>query len=345
MAILSKSEIRQEISLGDITMLRRLRNSRRADGAIVAIIAASLIVLAIVALIVLVPVKTLTYDQTQSVEKKQGVNTMELSLNADIADVHLYYEDLANSSIEVRVQAKAQVSILDQSTNIMKFTVTSSVSGNKLLVNVLTDLADWLAMGPWSTVNVTAVMDKSLFDSASVNTGTGSIWLTAHEGSHVNATSLRTSVGDVTVNLHPGAIIGGSMSATTTTGMITLECDEAEVAANVAFAFTDTTGSINAKIVQLANMEHNLSVQASTVTGSITYAVEIAGTNGGQISASTNLGKVNVVRSEGFNTVTNGPTNLQSTNYPGHGNVVAVLQTNLGQVNVDAAYAVSLGAA
>jgi hypothetical protein len=266
---------------------------------------------------------------------------MELSLNADIADVHIYYEDLANSSIEVRVQAKAQVGVLDQSTNIMKFTLTSSISGNKLLVNVLTDLADWLALGPWTSVNVTAVMDKSLFDSASVNTGTGSVWLTAHEGAHVNATSLKTSTGDVTINLHPGAILGGSMGATTSTGTITLECDEAEVAANAAFALTDSTGSINAKIVQLGNMQHNLSVQATTVTGSIGYTVEIAGTNGGQISASTNLGKVNVIRAEGFNTATNGATNLQSTNYPGTGNVVAVLQTNLGQVNVDAAYAVA----
>jgi hypothetical protein len=321
-------------------LIKKLRNSRSAAGAIVAIIAAFLIVVAIIAVIVLVPVKTLTYDQTKTVEKKQGVNTMELTLNADIAEVHLYYEELHNSSIEVRVQAKAQVGILDQSTEIMKFTLSSSVSGNKLLVNVLTDLSDWLALGPWTSVNVTAVMDKSLFDYASVNTGTGSVWLTAHEGTHVNATSLRTSTGDVTVKLHPGAILGGSMGVTTSTGTITLECDEAEIAANAVISLADTTGSITANVIQLAHMEHNLSVQATTVTGSVNYAVEIAGTNGGQISASTNLGKVNVVRSEGFNTVTNGATNLQSVNYPGTGNVVAVLQTNLGQVTINAAYAV-----
>ena len=321
-------------------MLKRLRYSRHAVATIVAIVAALLIIFAVVAVIVLVPVKTLTYDQTKSVEKKEGVNTMELTLNADIAEVHLYYEELHNSSIEVRVQAKAQVGVLDQSTNIMKFTMTSSVSGNKLLVNVITDLADWLALGPWTTVNVTAVMDKSLYDYASVNTGTGSVWLTAHEGAHVNATSLRTATGDATVKLHPGTILGGSMAISTTTGMVTLVSDDIEVATNAVISLQDTTGAINAEVIQLGHMSHNLSVQMTTVTGSLTYIVEIAGTNGGSISASTNLGKVNVVRSEGFVPGANsGSTNLQSIYYPGTGNVIAVLQTNLGTVILNAAYA------
>jgi hypothetical protein len=321
-------------------MLKMLKDSRRAVATIIAVVAALLIVLAIVAVVVLVPVKTLTYDQTKSVEKKEGVNTMELTLNADIAEVHLYYEELHNSSIEVRVQAKAQVGVLDQSTNIMTFTLTSSVSGNKLLVNVLTDVADWLALGPWTTVNVTAVMDKSLYDYASVNTGTGSVWLSAHEGAHVNATSLHTATGDATVKLHPGAILGGSMAISTTTGTVTLVSDEIEVAANAVISMQDTTGSINAEVIQLAHTSHNLSVQMTTVTGSLTYVVEIAGTNGGSISASTNLGKVNVVRSEGFVAGANsGSTNLQSINYPGAGNVNAVLQTSIGTVSLNAAYA------
>ena len=119
-------------------MLKMLRDSRHAVATLVAVVAALLIVLAIVAVIVLVPVKTLTYDQTKSVEIKQGVNTMELTMNADIGEIHLAYADLVNKSLEVRVQAKAQVIALDQSTNIMTFNLQSSVSGNKLLVNVLT---------------------------------------------------------------------------------------------------------------------------------------------------------------------------------------------------------------
>jgi hypothetical protein len=337
-----KSEIRQKTSTGEVRIMKRIMGSRSGDGTIVAIVAALLIVLAIVAIVILVPVKTLTFDQTKTVEKKQGVNTLELTLNADIAEVHLYYEDLANSSIEVRVQAKAQVGMLDQSTNIMKFTMQSSVSGNKLLVSVITDLADWLALGPWTKVNVTAVMDKSLFDYASVNTGTGSLWLNAGEGAHVNATSLRTTTGDATVKMGAGVQLGGSMSIATTTGTITTKIDDIEVKDNVTISMQDTTGSINTEVVQMGHQEHNLSVQMSAITGSMSYTVEIAGTNGGAISATTNIGSVHISRSDNFSSSSSGQTtNMQSISYPGYGNVIAVLSGNLGSITLSAAYEVT----
>lgn len=326
-------------------MLKRLRDSRRADGTIVAVVASLLIILAIVAVIILVPVKTLTYDQTKSVELKEGVNTMELTMNADIAEIHLAYEDLVNKSLEVRVQAKAQVGILDQSTNIMTFNLQSSVSGNKLLVNVLTDLADWLALGPWTTVNVTAVMNKNLFAYTSATTGTGSLWMTAAEGAHVNTTVLRTSTGDATINLEAGAILGGNLGVTTTTGMITMECAEVELANNALISLTDTTGSVRATVIQVVNMSHSLSVQMNTITGSINCVVEIAGSNGALITATPNLGSVHVNHDPSFSVSTVGKTtSVTSNNYPSGANVVAVATTNTGSISIDATYLLTVEA-
>jgi hypothetical protein len=312
----------------------RSRPVRRAGFPIVA--AAIIIIVLLVAavfVVALFPFQQVTFSQAN--EASAGsVNTLQLILNADVANFNVILKDLpGNQLAATNISATGWRGIFGTDHPLaLSFREETNNSTLTWFVNVS-------RAGDWPIVNMLNVqcdvyVDPSVTLVILARTGTGSITMDADRQATFGDLVLQTTTGSVTAHLGDAATIDNRAVVETTTGSLQLAWDNPRVTGNVEVDLRATTGSVDVNVSQSRQLQGNVTLDAAAVTGSVLLNMNLQNDVGAKIAASTTLGGVNV-QQHGFS---GNQVPLQSSNYPAGSNFDVTLRATTGGVNINANY-------
>jgi hypothetical protein len=93
-------------------------------------------------------------------------------------------------------------------------------------------------------------------------------------------------------------------------------------------------GSVNMDITEIKTLQGNLQLNAVTELGSVNVGLVIDGDIGAKIISQTNLGNIN----SDVHNFSGNQSSMQSDNYLAASNIEINSRTNLGSININAAY-------
>ena len=307
---------------------------RKAPFPLAAIILIAILVFAVAAaFIVLLPLQPVDFQQSNEASAA-NVNRLNLTLNADVANVNIFFRNLSgNQRAAVNVSATGSRGIFS-SEQPLALAFDEKTTGSTLTYTVGISRTDTFPSLFSVDVVCNVFIDPSANLSLTVKTETGQIAMNTDTEVTIQNLSLETTTGSVEANVTEGVVIAGGFSLKTTTGSVRLNWDEAEVSGNVPITLSTTTGSVEATMNQNRQLSGNVTVDAETTTGGVTLALDISGDVAAKIEASTVLGGIDVEQT-GFSA---NEAPLQSVNYPAGGNFLVNLKTTTGGIQINADY-------
>ena len=311
------------------------RRARRSPFIIPFIVLA--VVLAIIvffAALFLVPFIPVDYSQTFEVPSVSGIDSIDLSFQANAADVNIIPTELQNQYVKMDVYATGSVGILGSSTQPVTITFNNETAGNVLRISSTVSRREF-----WpASFNLKVTCDVYVDNSKTVNinseTSVGELTLTPERQVSFQGLTLHSSTGGVQANLNDLVEVNGDVSISTTTGSIQFTLNNAGLTKNPAIDLTTTTGSVNLDIMQNRAFSGNVSVKATTTTGSVSVGTNISGDIGAMITSQTSLGSISV-DVQSFN---GNKSPIYSSNYPAAGNFVVDSKTTTGSIHITASY-------
>jgi hypothetical protein len=145
--------------------------------------------------------------------------------------------------------------------------------------------------------------------------------------------NLQASSGSVGANLQ-NATIAGNVTLKTQTGTVDFRTSGITIEGNSTVDLHSNAGSVNMDITQTKTLQGNLQINASTQLGSVNVGLSIDGDVGAKIITQSNLGSIHT-NLENFS---GNQSPIKSDNYPATSNIEINSQTNLGSININAAY-------
>ncbi len=307
---------------------------RRATFPLAAIAIIIIVVLAVAALAVaFLPFVPVNFSQENQASAPPNVNALQLVVDADIANVNVMLKDLpGNQRVATNVTATGWRGIFNDDHPIsLSFKEDTNDSTLNYLVNVTRSSTTGLNL---VTVFCYVYVDPSVTLNILVQTDTGAITLDAERDSTFQQLILSSQTGSINAILKDKPVVTGDVVLDAQTGSIQLLWDNAKITHNIDVGVTAATGSANLNINQTTQLVGNVTLSAQATTGSVDLTMAIKNDVGARISATTNIGRVNVQQT-GFSS---NQAPLQSQNYPASGDFNVELNANTGSINVDANY-------
>ena len=310
---------------------------------LISLIVVAAVVVAVAAALSFLPVRTVgPVTSRVLVPSSTGVDTLDLSLVADVARIRILFEDLSKEwqspSIVVNASAAGRVGFIGSEDVLNRYMPKSetSVDGSVLTVTVTQDVG-WIAWPRVSSLNVTYLVriDPSLKTSLDVVTTTGGILMDTQAGVILKTLRLEATTGGVEARLDEATVTAEIVSLKTTTGSVKLFWDNVAVVDAVEVNTLTTTGKIEVDVKQDEELLGDIVLDAQAVTGGVRFELEIKGDLGAKIESSVATGGIDVDRRVGFSGTS---TNLESNNYPASSNFEVALKTTTGAIDIDAKY-------
>jgi hypothetical protein len=300
----------------------------------VAILIAILLTAVVVSALVFLPFYSVYFNQTNQVANEAGVNRLNLDFQADVANVNIFFKNLASKMVILNVSASGWTGILSDPNRTVAVTYNQKTVNNTVTV---TSRVSRVETWPLS-YNLNVVCDVYIDPSANLNvtvrSGVGQIVMNADTSATFQALNLETTTGSVEASLAQGVVIAGNVSAKTTTGSVTFNWEQADTMGNVSVNLKSTTGSVNLYVTRNSRLSGNVSIEAGTTTGSVNLAMAIHNDVGAQIESRKVLGGISVEQG-GFS---GNQSLLQSSNYPAGSNFLVSLATTTGGIYINAYY-------
>ncbi len=310
---------------------------------LIVLVAVTAVIIAVVAAVSFLPVRAVGPVSSRiSVPSSIGVDTIDLSLVADVARIRILFEDLSNELqspfIIVNATATGRVGYLGSEDILKRYLPKSesSVEGNILIVTVTQDVG--LIVWPRvSSLNVTYLVriDRSLKTRLDVLTTTGGVLLTTQDGVLLEDLRLEATTGGVEARLDEASVAADAVSLKTTTGGVKLFWDNVVVVDDVDVEALTTTGGVEVDIKQDEALLGNIVLNAQAVTGRVELELEIKGDLGAKIESSVATGGIDIDRQVGFSGTS---SSLESNSYPASSNFEVTLETTTGGIRIDAKY-------
>jgi len=310
---------------------------------LIALIVVAAVVVAVAAALSFLPVRTVgPVTSGVSVPSSTGVDTLDLSLVADVARIRILFEDLSKEwqspSILINASATGRVGFSGSEDVLNRYMPISetSVDGSVLTVTVTQDVG-LIAWPRVSSLNVTYLVriDPSMKTSLDVVTTTGGILMDTQAGVILKTLRLEATTGGVEARLDEVSVTAEIVSLKTTTGGVKLFWDNVAVADAVEVKTLTTTGGVEVDVKQDEELLGDVVLNAQAVTGGVRFELEIKGDLGAKIESSVATGRIDIDRRVGFSGTS---TNLESNNYPASSNFEVTLKTTTGGINIDAKY-------
>ncbi len=310
------------------TAYKPIRNDPIVLAAI--ILAIILVSAVIISIIIFAPLKPFSFGQTNEVNQP-NVNTLNLNFQANNAQINVITQNPTNKSVVFYTSASGSTSILN-SKNPADIAVTNQTSGSTLTVNAKVTSAG--VFGSAARVTCDIWLNPSMRLNLNITTQTGQVILTANQTATFESLNLKSNTGEVRADLLNGTVIAGDLSLKTTTGAVIFRMNQANVEGNRTFNLQTTTGTVIMDIAENQTLPGNVQVNASTSTGAVDLTMFINNGVGAKIESQTNLGSIRT----DLNNFSGNKSPLQSNNYPAESNFLLSLKTNLGSININAAY-------
>jgi hypothetical protein len=299
------------------------------------ILIAIIAVAAILALfLIFLPLQPVNIREYREAPFTAGVNTLDLNLSANVANVNIVFENLPNKLVTLNTSMTGGAGIF-YAPAMLQVTFGNSVSGNVLtVVSTVNTPFGWLRP---LFLNITCDLriDTSLASSLNIRTSLGKIVLLSKSGVTINFLSLESTTGDVNAELPENSIVGGNVSLRAVTGGVDLTWHNVMVTNNIFVTARTTTGGISVDVMQNDSLQGDVAVNTEATTGGIDFAIDMRGNVGAKIQSSVTTGTISVARQIRF---TGDKSPLQSENYPATHNFSATLKTTTGRITLDARY-------
>ena len=311
---------------------RALRKDPVAAIAIAVI--AILIVSVVVTVVAFAPISPVNFNETNQ-DSHSGINTLNLNFQANNAQVNILTENVTDKNIVIWVYATGSRGIFSSDKSV-DVTFSNETSNDVLTVN---STVTQMAMSNFK-VTCNIYVNPALNLNLNITSETGQISLTADSAAKLQSVSLAATTGEVQANIQNNVTVLGNITLRTQTGNIFYRMDQANTVGNQTVELQCSTGSISADIIQTKVFAGNLQVNTQTNTGSINVGLQIDGYVGARIVSQTNLGTVILQNVENFS---GDKSPIQSNNYPSTCNIDINNHTNIGGINISAAYLGSNG--
>lgn len=309
----------------------------RKEPLVIAAIAliAILVAAVIVSVVVFSPVYPVNFNQTNQ-DNHPNINTLNLNFQAGTAQVDIVTQNITDKNILIITSAVGSRGIFG-SNDLIQVTFDNQTENNELTVTAkVTD-----TNGPFTRnihVTCTIYVNPALNLNLNVTTQAGKITLNAEKHTTIQSVNLQANAGNVEAILQ-NATIAGNLSLKTQAGSVYFGMSQANVQGNQTVNLHSNAGSISMDITQTKSLQGNLQVNAITELGSINVGLSIDGNVGAKIISQTNLGSIHA----DLQHFSGNQSPIQSDNYPAASNIEINNRTNLGSININAAYQSSSG--
>jgi hypothetical protein len=291
-----------------------------------------LLALALSALVFL-PFNPVSFNQSNSVAAQPGVDRLNLDLQADVADVNIIPQRLDGSLVLLNVSETGSTGLFG-SANPVEVTFSNQTTNNTVMVFSTISRGTMMPFSNNVHVVCDVYVDPSAELSLTVHSSVGRIVMNAQEKMTIQALNLQATTGSVEVTLGRNVGLTGSVSATTTTGGVTFNWEQADAESNVLVNLKSTTGAVNLYVTRTNRLSGNITVNAETTTGSVNLGMAIRGDVGARIESQTTLGGITVDAPR----FSGDKSPIQSDNYPAGSNFLVNLRTTIGGINITGDY-------
>jgi len=309
------------------------RTRRQPHLVLVAVLIGVLLLALALSAVAFLPFNPVNFNQTNSVAAQPGVDHLNLDLNADVADVNIIPQRLDGSLVLLNVSETGSTGLFG-SANPVEVTFSNQTVNET--VTVFSTISRGTVL-PFS-YNVHVVCDVYVDPSAELNltvhSSVGQIVMDAQEKMTIRALDLQATTGSVEVTLTRNVALAGNVSATTTTGTVTFNWEQADAQGNVAVDLRSTTGAVNLYVTRTNRLSGNVTVDAETTTGSVNLVMTIRDDVGARIESQTTLGGITVDARQ----FSGDKSPIQSDNYSAGSNFLVNLRTTTGGININASY-------
>ncbi len=329
------------------------RRERRPISTLAIVLIALIVIAASIVAISFLPLNTVgPVTRQMSIPSKSGVNTLNLDITADVAEINIAFENLTSEfqspSIILKASATARVGAFSSTKSLEYFMPDWQNTTEHFFVSNITALTvtvrqdlESINWPRYYSLNVTfdIRIDLSMNTSLNVETGTGGVVLNTKAGVVLNSLSLEATTGGVEANLVEDVVIAGDVSVKTTTGGVKLSWDNVITrtfrarANDILVDAITTTGGVEMDLTQNEAPLGNVTLRAEAITGGVNFAIDIQGDIGAKIESSVTTGGIDVIRKVGFSGL---EAALQSSNYPASHNFDINLRTTTGGIDIDA---------
>jgi hypothetical protein len=300
------------------------------------VLIAILVIAVVVSAIIFAPFSPISFNQTNQ-DNQSGINTLNLNFQANTAQVTLITQNINNQNILINTSANGFRSIFG-STNPIEVNFTNQTLGSTLTVNSkVTETEEFPTTGNIHVI-CTIYVNPALKLNINITTQAGSIALLAEKSATFQSINLHANAGEVQANLQ-NVTITGEVSLITKAGAINFGLRQSTLQGNQTVTLHSNSGSVGMDITQTKTLQGNLKVNAFTGLGSVSVALQIDGNVGAKIISQANLGGIHL----DLQHFSGNQSSVQSDNYPATSNIEINSTTNLGSININAAYQSSNG--
>ncbi len=298
---------------------------------IIIIIVASIFVL-IVAAIASAPLNPVNFSQSNEIISP-GVNSLNLTFWADIADVNIFTNLTGNGIMMIDTKVTGGTSIFSSNQPIT-VNVANSTSNDNAIVNVLVNAGKYPSVSNIQ-VFVNIYVNPTLDLTINAYSRVGNIDLNTDTEARIDALNLHVSTGNLILNIQESTSISGYVSLWSAIGNVEFSMNKADVDNNTTIFLQSSTGNVKMDITETKRMDGNLQIYARTGTGQINLdQLIIDGEVGSKIEAETGLGEI-ITDIHNF---TGEKSPLESNNYPATSNINIQMETSIGNIHIHATY-------
>lgn len=296
---------------------------------LIAILVSSLVIVALI----FFPMHRAEFGQTFQ-DSQPNVNTLNLNLQVDNAQVNIMTQQISNHNILFHVSGVGSRGLFDQADNPVQVFFSNETVNGVLTVTSKVTIEDqfFSRMDVLCTIYVNPALNLNL----NVTAQNGQVSLTGQNQAKFTSLNLQATTGTVQANLENNTTITGNISLKTTTGALYYRMNQANIQDNTTVSLQSTTGSVSLDITQTRMPYGNLQVDTATTTGSLVIGLKIDGDVAARIASQAGLGGINT----NFNGFSGNQSLLQSHNYPAQNNIeITNTVQGIGSININANYA------
>jgi len=291
-----------------------------------------ILVVAVVAVAFLVaPLGTWNINQSLT-DQTTNVHTLNLNFDTDVGHVNVVALRVANNNLGIYIVGNGSRGAFGGGNNPVSVLFENTTVGDVLTVNSKVNVETASSMN--INLGIQIFVDPALILNLNVTSHAGQVGFSADKSVTLQSLKLTTNAGEVDATLQ-NITITGPVSLNTNAGTINYRSNNINVVGNCTVDLHSNAGTVNTDFTQIKAMDGNLEVNVRADLGSINLALAIDGDVGAKITSQTSLGSIHVANANNFS---GDRSPLQSNNYPASSNINIDCNTNLGSVNIDAAY-------
>jgi hypothetical protein len=299
------------------------------DGLLALMVGVVLITAIILGVLAFAPLDPFLSQKEWRYQGTVDLESLKLSLNADVCDVKVDLGDLDDGWIEVIMNVEGRSGYIAGDSDV-NFTVESSLEGADLSVWVVLNMDT----GPTVTYDrseIQVTIDRSVPAFLEMDVDVGDVTINVPANSTLTGAAVHADVGGLHVNLEEGGM-AGDMDLRSDVGSVNVVCRNANFPDDALVRAETGTGSIYLDLARSSASAGNVTFDCLANVGSVNLVLDLAGDVSAEITSQANVGDIKTELA-GFSGM---DVHLVSDNHPDIWNVELLLEADVGSVVIDA---------